>query len=407
MSTLDAPTRAALERIRHSQTTIHAFEHVADETILETARHFHEPLAPLGGMSVGVKDIIDTADMPTEYGSKLYSGHRPVRDAAVVSMLRRAGASIIGKTVTSEFATWMPTRALNPRHPDHTPGGSSAGSAAAVAAGLVPVALGTQSLGSIIRPASFCGVVGFKPTFRRLPISGVKVLAESLDTVGLLGQRVLEVKRVYHSLVPGLDASRHKARLLFSRGPHWHLASQDARDSIVSVIDHLRGVGVSISEMDAMPGMAEVTSAAQRVHDFEFRRSLLPELLSAPGRLAPGLEEALRCDALQPDDHRRALGVIEAQRSPLSKLWHEYDAILCLATLGEAPRDLNTTGDSVMNRAWTALHVPCITLPVLRGANGLPIGLQIVCDRYEDDLLLSIAERLEAILSQSPSCGNG
>jgi len=392
--------RLALQRIRDANGELRAFVHIADDRLIEAARAQegrHD--LPLAGMAIGVKDIIDTADMPTAYGSRHYVGHRPASDAAIVALLRAAGALVVGKTATTEFATWPPTATRNPRQAEHTPGGSSAGSAAAVAAGLVPVALGTQTLGSVIRPASYCGVVGFKPTFGRFPRAGVKALAESLDTVGLLASGVDEAARVYGALVAGEDMEKPPTapRFAFVRGPHWEAASVDARAALESAVADLRAIGLPVSEAEIHPDFAAVTAAARTIHDYEMRRSLMPEYLAGRGQidasLAAGIERAARWSA---GDHRRALQCIEEHRRRFSRFMESFDAVISLAATGEAPRGLGSTGDPIMNAAWTALHAPCLTLPLLRGATGLPIGLQLVGDRFKDSQLLGLGAWLTA-----------
>ena len=334
--------RDRLLRIRAANAELRAFVYIANDEVIAAAGDMEGRTdLPLAGMMVAVKDIIDTADMPTAYGSRLYSDHRPAMDAAVVALLKAAGALIVGKTATTEFATWPPTETRNPRNVEHTPGGSSAGSAAAVAAGLVPVALGTQTLGSVIRPASYCGVVGFKPTYGRLPRTGVKALAESLDTVGLLAGHVRDAARVFDALVVGdaAEAPSASPRLAFVRGPHWDVASADAHQAIEAAVTRLRAAGLSIADVEMDPDFSEVTAAARIIHDYEMRRSLMPEFLAARAKLDPslavGIERAARWNAA---DHRRALQLVEDHRQRFSRLMQGFDAVICLAATGEAPR---------------------------------------------------------------------
>lgn len=394
--------RDALCRIRASQSSLRAFAHVADDSLLDTARELdRHPPTSLQGMPIGVKDIIDTADLPTSYGSRIYEHHRPTRDASVVSLIKSAGGLVVGKTATTEFATWPPTSVLNPRDSGRTPGGSSAGSAAAVAAGLVPVALGTQTLGSIIRPASYCGVVGFKPTFGNLPLTGVKALAGSLDTLGLLASTVPELRHVYESLLgrpQRVDAGSY--RLIFFQGPYWDRATPDAQQAIVAAARRLGSSGLTVTPAGPFPHFEDITAAARLVHDFEMRCSLLIELETAPWQMDASLADGIRHAArLRPQDHSRALEFLESQRRLFSGYMRDCDAVVCLAAPGEAPLGLSSTGDPIMNIAWTALHVPCLTVPVLRADTGLPIGLQIVGTRGADALVLSIGAVIEQALS--------
>ncbi len=391
--------RAVLRRIREEDVSLRAFTHIAADPEGPVAGA--SPGRPLGGLPVAIKDIVDTAGMPTGYGSRIYDGHQPLTDGAIVTALRQAGAFIAGKTTTTEFATSPPTRTLNPRNPRHTPSGSSAGSAAAVAAGIIPVALGTQTLGSVLRPASFCGVVGFKPSYGWFPTAGMKQLAASLDTIGLLSAHVAECERVYRALVPDdVEPEPRTARLAFSRQPNWNNVTPDARAAIEACIARLRAAGLDIPDAEMPPGFDAMNEAANIIHDYEMHRALRPELVAArdkiDGALIARIERAARWSV---GDYRAALRTAAEQRVAFGAFMKSRDAVLCLAAGGEAPADLTTTGDPMMNSAWTALHVPCITLPAMTGATGMPIGLQIVADRHQDLKLLRIAAMLEAALA--------
>jgi Asp-tRNA(Asn)/Glu-tRNA(Gln) amidotransferase A subunit family amidase len=387
--------RETLRRIRSEDQRLHAFDFIA----LDPAGQVDGPTPerPLGGLPIGVKDILDTADMPTEYGSRIYAGHQPSMDAAIVTALKLAGAFIVGKTTTTEFATSPPTRTLNPRNTNHTPGGSSAGSAAAVAAGLLPVAIGTQTLGSVIRPASFCGVVGFKPTWGWFPTAGMKNLATSLDTIGLLTDTVASAGRVYRALVPrDVEPPVTNIRLAFSRQPNWDLASPDAKVAIERCIGKLRTCGFDITDVEMPAGFDAMTKAANVIHDYEMRRSLGPEFSIARDEIDPALAQRIeRAGQWNAADYREALRMAEKQRAAFGTFMKGYDAVLCLAAGSEPPEGLSNTGDPMMSSAWTVLHAPCITLPALKGGKGLPIGLQIVGDRYQDLKLLRVAAVLE------------
>lgn len=380
-----------------------AFTALADRESLLAALAEAEraPPNPLRGCPIGVKDLIDTVDFPTAYGSEIYDGHIPVRDAAIVSALRGLGALIVGKTATSEFATWLPTSTRNPRAPGCTPGGSSAGSAAAVAAGLVPLALGTQTLGSVIRPASYCGVVGFKPSFGRLPIAGVKPLAESLDTVGLLGESVDIIASAYALLARSAASAefQHRPRLGVVRNLPWAGGDAYADAALLGAAAALRAGGIPVTEIQ-LPGEVEAAdSAARQVHLFEMARTLLPDLMRGGSRLDRSLADAIaQGQQMTAATYEQARATIEKGRMIFAELMHDYDALLCLAATGEAPAGHASTGDPAMNRVWTALHLPCLTLPVLHGANGFPIGLQMIGAYHADTLLLEIARLLELSL---------
>lgn len=392
--------RTLLARIRTEDAALQAFTAVAADPMGPVDGP--SPDRPLGGFPVAIKDIIDTADMPTAYGSVMYDGNRPRMDGAIVTALKQAGAFIVGKTTTTEFATSPPTKTRNPHSALHTPGGSSAGSAAAVAAGIVPLALGTQTLGSVLRPASYCGVVGFKPSYGWFPTAGMKQLASSLDTIGWLAKRVAECERVHRALVPDdAETSSHTLRLAFSRQPNWHLATPDAQAAIEICIGRLREGGLDIKEVQMPPGFDAMDRVANIIHDYEMHRSLRPELLAAREKIYPALAARIeRAARWSVADYRSALEVAAAQRVAFAAFMRDYDGVLCLAAASEAPLlDLATTGDPLMNSAWTALHVPCISLPAMTGAAGLPIGLQIVADRHQDLKLLRLAAAIEAKLA--------
>lgn len=354
----------------------------------------------LAGLPVAIKDILDTADMTTAYGSRLYENHRPATDASIVAALRQLGALIVGKTATTEFAAWPPAITLNPHDPAHTPGGSSAGSAAAVAAGLVPIALGSQTLGSVIRPASFCGVVGFKPSRGRLSTVGLKALAESLDTVGLFGRSVADVRLVFEALVPAQAAGLWGTpRLAFCRDPNWSRATADAQVQVLDAIATLRQHGLAVDELTLPSDFGEVTTQGRVIHDYESARTLLPEMLQAAHLVSPSMREGIaRSRALTADQHAEALAAVAARYLEMADLMEGHDALVCLAAPGEAPRDRSTTGDPVFNIPWTALAMPVVTVPAMRGANGMPIGLQIIGRRFDETRLLDVAGQVEAIL---------
>jgi len=383
-----------LDFLRREDEVLMAFVHIADER-----PPVREGL-PLSGLSVGVKDLFDTADFPSAYGSPIYRDHRPPTDAAVVGALKAAGAFIAGKTTTTEFATFPPTQTLNPRNHAHTPGGSSAGSASAVAAGLIDIALGSQTKGSVIRPASFCGVVGFKPSFNRLSRSGVKMLAESLDTVGLFANQVAEVERVYAVLTRDEAKEEIAApRIAFTRTPQWDEVSLDVQDALLGAVAFLRGAGLSVDEIEMPAAFESLPEQAAIIHDFEAGRSLLPELLNARDKIEPSLAAALDAAQEIPGHvHSAALMFLSRMRSAIAEVFARYDVVLCAAAPNEPPPlSEGTTGSPIMNISWTALHLPCISLPVLSGRSGLPVGLQIVGGAYRDHALLSTARKIEGL----------
>jgi Asp-tRNA(Asn)/Glu-tRNA(Gln) amidotransferase A subunit family amidase len=404
MSDEGSHIRELLRRIRAEEASLKAFTYIAEDPTGPVAGP--SPERPLGGLPIAIKDVVDTADMPTGYGSHIYDGHQPAMDGAIVTALKQAGAFIVGKTTTTEFATSPPTKTLNPRGARFTPGGSSAGSAAAVAAGLVRIALGTQTLGSVVRPASFCGVVGFKPGHGWFPSAGMKQLAPSLDTIGFLSAEVADCEQAYRALVPDdADPSPHMMRLAFSRQPNWERATPDARAAIEACIAALRGTGAVIDDVEMPAGFDAMDATANVIHDYEMHRTLRPELVKARDKIDPALVARIeRAGRWSVTDYRKAQATAVAQRLAFSSFMKSYDAVLCLAAGGEAPLlEEATTGDPLMNSSWTALYVPCITLPAMSGANGMPIGLQLVADRHRELKLLRIAAAIEKLLLSTPS----
>jgi len=392
----------AMTRIESTDGALKAFVRLADrdEILAEL------PALPgrLQGLPVAIKDNFDTASLSTAYGSAVYRGHKPVIDAAVVAALKQAGAMVVGKTATTEFAAWPAAATVNPHDPSHTPGGSSAGSAASVAAGLVPVAFGTQTLGSVIRPASFCGIVGFKPSRGRISTVGIKALSESLDTVGLFARSVADVRLVYGVLAASseeLPPDASPIRLAYCRDANWDKADADARDAFLSTVALLKQKGLSIDELPLPEGFGEVTRLGRLVHDYEMRRALLPEMRLAPDLVSPSMRAGIeRAAGISAGQHAEAFAEIAAQGERLTPLLAPYDALLTLAAPGEAPQGHAFTGDAMFNIPWTVLSMPAITLPVMKGARGLPIGLQVVARTFEEACLLHVAERLEGVLGE-------
>jgi Asp-tRNA(Asn)/Glu-tRNA(Gln) amidotransferase A subunit family amidase len=396
--------RELLARIRAEDVSLGAFTHLARDPDGPVAGP--SPERPLGGLPIAIKDVVDTADMPTGNGSRIYDGHQPAMDGAIVTALKQAGAFIVGKTTTTEFATSPPTKTLNPRGHRFTPGGSSAGSAAAVAAGLVRIALGTQTLGSVLRPASFCGVVGFKPGHGWFPSAGMKQLAPSLDTIGFLSAAVADCEEVYRALIPDdHEPEPPTMRLGFSRQPNWERATPDARAAIETCIAALRAQGTVIDDVEMPEGFDAMDAAANVIHDYEMHRTLRPEMIEARDKIDPALVARIdRAGRWSVSDYRGAQATVIGQRLAFTAFMKTCDAVFCLAAGGEAPLlEEKTTGDPLMNSSWTALHVPCITLPAMTGANGMPIGLQLIADRHQELKLLRTAAVVEKALLNIPS----
>ena len=388
----------------------------AQATAADEYRLSGRPLGPLHGVPVGVKDIIDTADMPTENGSVLHAGRTPARDATVVSMLRAAGAVIMGKTVTTEFAAYAPGKTRNPHNAAHTPGGSSSGSAASVAAGMVPVAIGSQTNGSVIRPAAFCGVYGFKPTHGLIPRPGVLPLCRSLDTLGIFARTVEDVALVAEQLV-GFDErdpdSRPRARipfrdmaaeeppitplLAFVKTSRWDRTLPETREAFAELREALGGV----EEVELIQS-AEALEWHRQIMEAEMAASLDREWTTGRDRLSDALRTQLaRGREVTAVDYLLARRRAEAFADGLAELFQERcDAILTPSAPGAAPLGLESTGDPSFCTLWTLAGMPALTLPLMNAANGMPIGVQLVGPRHGDARLLRtarwLARRVEA-----------
>jgi Asp-tRNA(Asn)/Glu-tRNA(Gln) amidotransferase A subunit family amidase len=355
----------------------------------------------LRGMAVGVKDIFDTATLPTRYGSALYRAHQPRSDAAIVQAIRRAGGVVAGKTSTTEFAFLNPTDTKNPNAPGRTPGGSSAGSAAAVAAGLVPLAVGTQTGGSVIRPASYCGVVGFKPTYGALPTPGLKPFSWSLDTVGLF-TRTVEHMAPCAAAIAGRDWHlRDSSTPVFGIAwDHpWGALSPSSRKALESAAAALRKSGATVRDIQLPAWMGAVFTAHDAVQGWEASRALADEYDFHADALSPILRDYL-VEARKVSDAQYEAGLAQAAagRRDLRALFDGIDVLLTPSAPDEPPQGYGSTGPSTWNRAWTLLHVPCLNLPGITGVNGLPMGVQVIAPIDEDALCLRAGRALEAAL---------
>jgi len=373
---------------------------------IEAARQRADSLAslPLHGLPVGVKDIYDTADFPTEYGSPIYAGHRPKADAALVALIRRAGGVVLGKTVTTELAGLQPARTRNPRNPAHTPGGSSSGSAAAVAAGMVPIAFGSQTGGSVIRPAAYCGVTGFKPSFRLLPTVGMKCFSWSLDTVGLFTAGVADAAFAA-SAVSGrdlrIDETPAAPRIALVRTAAWPQASAAMQDALERAAALAAAAGASIKELDLPPVLeAAATQAHGTIQDHEAFRALADEIDRHGDQLGPILREQLsNAAAITPEAYDDARRLARQARRAFLDLMSDTDVILTPSAPGAAPLGLGSTGKPTFNRLWTLLGVPCVNVPGLADPDGLPLGVQIVGRFARDRAALEAALFMERTLA--------
>jgi len=409
---------SCLERIRALDDKVQAWTFLDEEHALAQARAADdrkasgEPVGPLHGIPVGLKDIIDTADMPTENGTVLHKGRTPRKDAAVVAMLRAAGAVILGKTVTTECAYFHPGKTRNPHNPEHTPGGSSSGSAAAVASGMVPLALGSQTNGSVIRPAAFCGAFAFKPTHGLIPRTGMLQLSRTLDHVGVFARSIDDLALLMEQLTgwdEGDPDTRPRARvpfrevaaeappvepmLAFIKTPHWERVDADAQDAF----EELRAaLGDRVEEVDLFPSSAAAWDLHTTIMETEMAANFEREWERGAKKLSSKLRSLIeRGRETRAVDYQRALRALPRMMENLDELFMQrYDAILTPAAPGTAPRGLGSTGDPAFCTLWTLLGMPAVSLPLMQGANGLPLGAQLVGRRGFDARLLRTARWL-------------
>ena len=398
--TSEALVSACLERIAAREPQVGAWAYINPDHALAEARtrDSEKPRGPLHGVPVGLKDIIDTTDMPTEYGSPIYKGFHPPSDAQCVTRLRAAGAVIMGKTVTAEFATYHPGKTANPLNLAHTPGGSSSGSAAAVADNHVPLTLGTQTAGSIIRPASFCGVIGYKPTYNAFGYHGLHPLAPSLDTLGIFVRSFADLSPVRRALCidppkTSVIAPTDKSpRIGFCRTGLWERGDAAMRKALTSTALRLAKAGADVVEIELPPSFMDLVDAQTLIFAAEGLRGLANEWRDHRNQLSPELCELLeKAGSYTPDMEKAAHQLAAKCRAELAELTTEVDVLLTPGSVGEAPLGLEKTGDPLFNRIWTYLHVPCVTYPVGNGPNGLPLGAQVVGRHGDDDRLIAVA----------------
>ena len=406
-----------LDRIAQLEEAVQAWAHLNPEYALEQAREADRmiqqgrTLGPLHGVPVGIKDIIDTSDFPTEDGTVLHAGRCPQFDATIVTRLKEAGAIIIGKTVTTELAVFSPGKTKNPHNLEHTPGGSSSGSAAAVACGMIPLAVGTQTNGSMIRPASFCGVYGYKPTFGYISRHLVLPQSRPLDQVGVFGRSIEDIALIAESLI-GYDASDPDSimqakpellkiqteepptepRLAFIKTPVWDQADPFTRSSFEELVSEL---GETVDEVP-LPEMFEQAHEQHRqIMEADLARSFAEEYRNGSKQLSNTLKEMIeRGQKVLAIDYNNAVSARDIYYSTFEKVFEWHDAIVTPATVGEAPFGLESTGSPMFCTIWTLCGMPAITLPLLQGENGLPLGVQLVGPRGDDARLLRTARWL-------------
>ena len=360
---------------------------------------------PLRGLPVAFKDIFDTADLPTQYGSPVYAGHRPAADASAVVMTRQAGGILIGKTVTTQFASLVPSATRNPRNLAHTPGGSSAGSAAAVAAGMVPIAFGTQTAGSVIRPAAFCGVAAFKPSYRLIPMVGVKDVAWHLDTAGLFGAGVCDIAFAAAAVLQrdlrvdgAIPAS---PRIALARTHLWPQASPAMQRAVETAAKIVQAAGAKVSELALSPIVEDAYEAQFTIQDYENIRALAFEYDRHRDRIDSLLRTQLeRASAISADEYDAARRLARRGRQLLADAMADYDVILTPSARGAAPHGFATTGDPMFNRLWTLMGAPCVNVTGLSDDKGLPLGVQIVGRLGRDRAALEAALFVEQAIAR-------
>lgn len=413
---------ACLERIAAIEDKIGAWAYLDADHALKQAceadriQQNGQTLGPLHGIPVGVKDIFDTGDMPTEDGTVLHAGRQPQEDATAVALLREAGAVILGKTVTTELAVYAPGKTRNPHDRERTPGGSSSGSAAAVAAGMVPLAIGTQTNGSVIRPASYCGVYGYKPSYGRIsrhrvlqqsrPLDQVGVFARTIEDTALIAQQIM----VFDDRDPDTQLRARPAlietvaaeppfipRLAFVKTPVWNQAQTDTKEAVSELVAHL---GENAGEVDLSDVFNDAVEQHRTIMEADLARSFEQEYASGKDKLSSILREMIeRGQKVLAVDYNRAVSRIPEFNRALDKVFDWYDAILTPATTGEAPVGLKSTGNPIFCTIWTLCGMPAITLPILQGANGMPLGVQLVGSKGDDARLLRTARWLVSNLA--------
>ncbi len=399
--TSEALVDSLLARIDQREAAVGAWAWLDPEQIREQARQCDReaPSGPLHGVPIGIKDVIDTADMPTERDSPIYRGRIPAADAECVAKLKAAGAIIMGKTVTTEFAFQRPGKTTNPHNPEHTPGGSSSGSAAAVADRMVPAALGTQTGGSVIRPSAFCGVIGYKPSYGRIPTRGLKYLSPGLDTIGFMVRSLDDVALLMRVLADDNPATPAEAtatpRLALCRTGHWSDAETPMQQLYDEVAARASAASQACREVDLPAEFGALDSVYRVLLSADMALSLAREMAEARDQLSEPIRSFIESSSgVSPTEINEKWKLVRKCREQMSELFAADEIILTLSAPGEAPAGLQSTGNAVFNRLWTMMHVPCLHLPVGSGPTGLPIGVQLISPRRDECALLAAARWL-------------
>ena len=407
---VEALVTGCFARIDARETEIGAWICLDREGALEQARacdrarRLGDKLPALAGLPIAVKDNIETADLPTSFGSPIYDGYRPRADAACVAQARNAGAIVLGKTVTTEFAYYSPGKTVNPHNRAHTPGGSSQGSAASVATGMVPIAFGTQTAGSVIRPAAYCGVVGFKPSWGLIPRPGVKLLSDWLDTVGIFARDVADAA-FFVAALTGRPALRQDGAaggpytIAVLREPYPGTLEPEGVTSLDRTAEALAAAGHKIVDLPTPPPLQPLARLQRLVMAYDMDKALAHERRVHESKLSSimrtYLDEGKGTSARAYDT---ALAITREVMRDMDGIFGGADAILSPSAPGEAPKGLHATGDPAFNRIWSLLQLPCLTVPAGIGPNGLPLGIQLAARQGQDALLLAVALATEKVL---------
>jgi Asp-tRNA(Asn)/Glu-tRNA(Gln) amidotransferase A subunit family amidase len=404
--TAEALLADCIERIAEREPEVHAWAFLDTDAAKRRARSLDSrgPAGLLHGLPIAVKDIFDTFDMPTSYGSPIYARHRPASDAACVAVARAAGAVVVGKSVTTEFATFHPGPTRNPRNLQHTPGGSSSGSAAAVADWMVPLAFGSQTAGSIVRPAAFCGIVGYKPTFGMVTRVGVKMISDYLDTIGVLARSVPDAALFVAALTNRHDLlidqpTADVPRIGMCRTYEWNRAQPETVAVFESAEKQLRAARATVRDVTLPPPFAGLADAQTAIMVSEVAKSLAHENLAHRKALSGDMTRMIDAGvAVSPQQYDAARSLTRACRAMLPEVFKGFDVLIAPSAAGCAPAGITATGDPLFNRIWTLLHVPVVHVPVADGPNGLPVGITVVGAVGADRATLMAAEWIHARL---------
>jgi len=406
-ATCEDITRACLNRIAEREKDVQAWQYLDPEQAIAEARtrDRSDRSGALIGVPFSVKDIIDTSDMPTEYGSPIYAGHRPRADASCVALSRKAGGVLLGKSVTTEFANFHPSKTRNPLDLNRTPGGSSSGSAAAVADRMVALSIGSQTTGSTVRPAAFCGVFGYRPTYGDLRCVGIKEAAGSLDTLGLIARSIDDIalyRDVLLDVKPvAVDKNVAPPRIGFCRTHLWSLLESSTQALFEDAANRLARAGANVSDVTLPSEFEGIPDAHRLISGFEFSRNFAWEIEHHWEKISTTLRNGRVRDGLECSFERYldARDLAERCRQAIAHVIAPFDVVLTACATGEAPADLNTTGNAKLALIWTTVHLPAITVPVFKGPAGMPIGAYVVGKRNRDRELFAFAHWIHRALT--------